>query len=160
MSPEALTAQLHATIPLTAAMATEVRAFDGRRLEISAPLEANRNLHGTAFGGSLATLGILGGWSLIASALDAIGIRARIVVQHSECEFREPVSADFTAVSELPNLEWPRFVATLRRHRRARVAIETTILAEHRPMASHRGRFAAFLEFDSESSSEDRAPSP
>lgn len=153
MSPEALTAQLHATIPLTAAMATEVRSFDGQRLEISAPLDANRNLHGTAFGGSLATLGILGGWSLVASALDALGIRARIVVQHSECEFREPVSADFVAVSELPAAEWPRFVATLRRHRRARVAIETTILAEHRTMASHRGRYAAFLEADSESRS-------
>ena len=146
MSPEALTAQLHATIPLTAAMATRVLAFDGRRMEIGAPLDPNRNLHGTAFGGSLATLGILGGWSLVAAALDAAGIRARIVVQHSDCEFREPVRADFTAVSRLPEAEWPRFVATLSRHRRARIAIETTILADHQAVVSHRGRFAAFLE--------------
>lgn len=160
MSPEALTAQLHRTIPLTAAMAADVRSFDGRRLEISAPLAANHNLHGTAFGGSLATLGILGGWSLVASALDAIGVQARIVVQHSECEFREPVSSDFSAVSELPEAEWPRFVATLRRHRRARIAIETILVAEHRTMASHRGRFAAFLEADSESPPDPRVPLP
>lgn len=146
MTPEALTAQLRATIPLTVAMEAAVRSFDGRRLEIAAPLAPNRNLHGTAFGGSLATLGILGGWSLVAAALDEAGIRARIVVQHSDCEFLEPVGADFIAVSELPEAEWPRFVAMLRRHRRARVAIDTTILADQRPLVRHRGRFAAFLE--------------
>lgn len=145
MTPEDLTAHLHATIPLTAAMAATVHSFDGRRMEIGAPLGPNRNLHGTAFGGSLATLGILGGWSLVASALEAEGLRARIVVQHSDCEFREPVAADFIAVSQLPEAEWPRFVATLTRHRRARIAIETVISADHRPVVCHRGRYAAFL---------------
>ena len=146
MSPDALTAQLHATIPLTVAMNATVRSFDGQRLEIAAPLEANRNLHGTAFGGSLATLGILGGWSLVAAALGAAGLHARIVVQHSDCAFLEPVGADFIAVSELPAAEWPRFVAMLRRHRRARIAIDTTIFADRRPLVRHRGRYAAFLE--------------
>lgn len=146
MTPETLTARLHATIPLTAAVAATVHSFDGHRMEIGAALAPNRNLHGTAFGGSLATLGILGGWALVASALEAEGLVARIVVQHSECEFREPVTADFCAVSLLPEADWPRFVATLRRHRRARIAIETTIKADHRPVVCHRGRFAAFLE--------------
>lgn len=146
MTPEALTAHLHATIPLTAAVAATVHSFDGRRMEIGAALAPNRNLHGTAFGGSLATLGILGGWALVASALEAEGLDARIVVQHSDCEFREPVTADFSAVSLLPDADWPRFVATLRRHRRARIAIETTIQADHRAVVCHRGRFAAFLE--------------
>lgn len=155
MSPEDLTAYLHIHIPLTAALGARVRSFDIRQMEISAPLAQNRNHRGTAFGGSLATLGILGGWSLLNTALERQNLVAKIVVQHSECEFHEPVAADFTALSVLPETEWPRFLATLRRHRRARIAIETHIRANGRPLVTHRGRYAAFLE-----SADDSSPAP
>ena len=146
MTPEQLTGYLHAHIPLTAALAARVVAFDTRQMEIAAPLAPNQNHRGTAFGGSLATLGILGGWSLLNTALERQNLFAKIVVQHSDCEFREPVTADFTALSVLPEAEWPRFLATLRRHGRARIAIETRISANGRAVVTHRGRYAAFLE--------------
>jgi len=146
-TPEALTAYLHANIPLPAALAARVVAFDGSRMEIAAPLAANRNHRGTAFGGSLATLGILGGWSLLSTALRAEGLDdVHIVVQHSDCDFREPVTADFTAISTVPDAEWPRFVTALRRRRRARIEIETQISADERVAVVHRGRYAAFIE--------------
>lgn len=160
MSPEDLTAYLHTRIPLTAALGARVLSFDSRQMEIAAPLAPNRNHRGTAFGGSLATLGILGGWSLLHTALERQKLVAKIVVQHSDCEFREPVAADFIALSVLPEAEWPHFLATLRRHRRARIAIETRIRANGRPVVTHRGRYAAFLESSVESADDSTAFEP
>ncbi|MDP3294894.1 MAG: YiiD C-terminal domain-containing protein [Nevskia sp.] len=158
MSPDDLTAYLHIHIPLTAALGARVMSFDSRQMEIAAPLAPNRNHRGTAFGGSLATLGILGGWSLLNTVLERQKLVAKIVVQHSDCEFREPVAADFTALSVLPEAEWPRFLTTLRRHRRARIAIETQIRANGRAVVTHRGRYAAFLESPLESPNDSFAP--
>ena len=51
-------------IPITAHLGVKILSFDGQKVIISAPLESNKNLHGTAFGGSQAAIGILTGWSL------------------------------------------------------------------------------------------------
>src|SRR5260221_14194186 len=64
--PSELTSELQATwhrdIPPAAAMAIQVAAYDGRTLTVRAPLAANRNLHGTAFAGSLFSVCVLTGW--------------------------------------------------------------------------------------------------
>lgn len=145
MSPDDLTRQLHANIPLTAAMALRVIGFDGQSLELGVPLAPNRNHHGSAFGGSLATLGIVTGWALVDEALRAAGLPARVVVQHSDCDYLAPASADCSATARLPE-QWPRFLATLRKHRRARVDIATMITAGGLHCVRHHGRYAAFLD--------------
>lgn len=145
MSPDEITRQLHAHIPLTAAMALRVLAFDGQTLQTFAPLAPNRNHHGTAFGGSLATLGIVTGWALVDEALRAAGLPAQVVVQHSDCEYLAPADGDCTATAVLSE-QWPRFLATLRKHRRARVDIATMIAVGGGPRVRHLGRYAAFLD--------------
>ena len=52
----------HRDIPPAAAMAIEVAGYDGRTLSVRAPLAANRNVHGTAFAGSLFSACVLTGW--------------------------------------------------------------------------------------------------
>lgn len=145
MNADEISRRLHANIPLTSAMALQVQAFDGQRLLLAMPLAPNRNHHGSAFGGSLATLGIVTGWVLVDEALRAAGLNARVVVQHSDCDYRAPAEAACTATAELPEA-WPRFVATLRKHRRARIDIATMIAAEAVPCVQHQGRYAAFLD--------------
>ena len=56
---------LHAKIPLTAAMGVRVESYDAQQLILTAPLDANHNHLGTAFGGSLAALLILSGYGLL-----------------------------------------------------------------------------------------------
>lgn len=131
MSPEQYTDYLHRSIPLTAAMAIQVQRLDADCVEIRAPLIPNRNHHGTAFGGSLATLAILGGWTLVQHGLDTAGIAAKLMVQRSECDFVAPAQADFVAESRFAGeTEWPRFVEQLRHRGRARVAVDIRILAD------------------------------
>jgi thioesterase domain-containing protein len=143
MSPEAFTEYLHRNIPLTAAMQLRVLRGDEHGIELAAPLAPNRNHRDTAFGGSLATLGIVAGWTLLQQGLEREGLEARIVVQKSECEFLQPVAAEFFAESRLPAEEWPRFLATLRKRGRARITVHSTLRSAGQEVVRHSGTFVA-----------------
>lgn len=145
MTPEAMTDYLHQHIPLTAALGARVLLCSEKSVRISAPLQPNLNHRNTAFGGSLATLGILSGWTLLHFALRARGVEARLVIQKSECEFLEPVAHEFIAESTLPEAEWERFLATLTKHRRARIAIGSAISADGRAAVAASGSYVALL---------------
>jgi thioesterase domain-containing protein len=97
-TPSELTAELQATwhrdIPPAAAMAIEVAAYDGRTLTVRAPLAANRNLHGTAFAGSLFSVCVLTGWGATWLALRERGLAGSIVVADSQIRYRKAVSGD------------------------------------------------------------------
>jgi thioesterase domain-containing protein len=97
-TPSELTAELQATwhrdIPPAAAMAIEVVAYDGRTLTVRAPLAANRNVHGTAFAGSLFSVCVLTGWGATWLALRERGLTGSIVVADSQIRYRKAVSGD------------------------------------------------------------------
>ncbi|MGH8462141.1 MAG: YiiD C-terminal domain-containing protein [Stenotrophobium sp.] len=143
MTPERLTAELHEQIPLTRAMALRVLRSEIGVVEISAPLAPNRNPHHSVFGGSLATLGIVCGWLLLNRGLEAEGLDAQLVIQNSECEFIAPAGDTCTAVAEMPQQEWPRFLAMLRRRGRARITVSTEIRVRGRRVLEHRGSYVA-----------------
>lgn len=140
-----MTAYLHQHIPLTAALAARVEICELQRVRISAPLRPNLNHRNTAFGGSLATLGILSGWTLLHFALREQGIEARLVIQKSECEFTLPVADEFVAESLLPEPEWTRFIATLAKRKRARITVRSEISAEGKLAVKSSGTFVAML---------------
>ncbi len=122
-----LTEFLHRSIPLTQALAVRVTAAEHGRVRIEAPLAPNLNHHGTAFGGSLATLGILAGWSVLHMSLEDAGIAASLVVRHVDLDYLAPVTGDLIAESSLPQAEWPAFVEALRSGRRARINVESRL---------------------------------
>lgn len=143
MSPESYTEYLHRSIPLTAAMRLRVLHAEPGGMELLAPLEPNRNHQGAAFGGSLATLGIVSGWALLQQELERQGLPARIVIQRSECDYLEPVDAEFCTRSSLPGEEWERFLATLRRRGRARITVLSSLRCAGREAVRHSGTFVA-----------------
>lgn len=93
-----LTAELQATwhrdIPPAAAMAIEVAAYDGRTLTVRAPLAPNRNVHGTAFAGSLFSACVLTGWGATWLALRQRELTGSIVVAESRIRYRKAVAGD------------------------------------------------------------------
>ena len=122
-----LTDFLHRSIPLTKALDIRVAAAGDGRVRLVAPLEPNLNHHGTAFGGSLATVGILAGWTVLHMSLEDAGLTPSLVVRHVELDYLEPVRGELVAESALPTDVWPRFVDTLRRGRRARIEVESRL---------------------------------
>jgi thioesterase domain-containing protein len=84
----------HRDIPLAAAMQIGVDGYDGRTLTVRAPLSPNRNLHGTAFAGSLYSACVLTGWGATWLALREHGLAGVIVVADSSIEYRKAVGSD------------------------------------------------------------------
>jgi thioesterase domain-containing protein len=149
MSPEAYTEYLHRSIPLIAAMDLRVLRSEAGSIELLAPLAPNRNHQGAAFGGALATLGIVSGWALLQQELERAAVPAKIVVQRSECDYLVPVDAEFSSRSELPAEEWERFVAMLRKRGRARIVVQSSLRCSGREAVRHSGTFVAMSESQS-----------
>jgi thioesterase domain-containing protein len=146
VTPDEITRYLHEHIPLTAHLGTRVVGWDGVTVRLAAPLGPNLNHRGTAFGGSLSALAILAGWALVHLALRDRGIEARVVIQRTELDFEEPVDGDFTAEATLPaEKDLARFLATLRRHGRARVTVPSTLRWATGVGGAHVGTYVAVL---------------
>lgn len=145
MTLDEITAYLHAHIPITRSLGAVAVLHEAGTFRLAAPLAANLNHQGTAFGGSMSALAVLAGWALVHLELRARGIENRLVVQRSALEFEAPVGGDFTATARLPSPEaWSRFLATLERHRRGRVTVSATIEWASGVGARHEGTYAGF----------------
>jgi thioesterase domain-containing protein len=134
-------------IPITANLGVEITSFDGDKITITAPLEANKNLHGTAFGGSQAAIGILTGWALIYLKLKKLGINNDLVIQKSEYDFKKPVTDDFTATCAFPSTEaLDTFVQTLKEKGKARISLTAEIESEKGICGLHQGLYVVFFK--------------
>ena len=123
-----LEAYLHRHIPISVALGVRVREASPDRVALTVPLEPNLNHQFTAFGGSVAALGILAGWTLLHLRLRSEGIRARSVIQTSEARFLSPVHGPFRAVAVAPESgAWERFLATIERRGRGRLRLQARI---------------------------------
>ncbi len=139
----ALETQLLA-MPPVAALGLRVGDHDDG-LRLHAPLAANINDKGCAFGGSLTSLMTLAGWGLIVLRLAEAGIEADVYVADSEVRYRAPLYADLDAGAALAAGEsWDTFLEALRTRGRARIAIDAAVtLPEGGVAAESRARYAA-----------------
>lgn len=129
-------------IPLARHIGVQVLAYDGRSLVLGAPLEANSNHKGTAFGGSLYSLAVLAGWGLLSLEFEARGIDAEIVIQECTVDYRLPVTGDFTARAIAPEASRiERCVRMLARYGKARIEIATAIEREGLEAVRMRGTY-------------------
>jgi thioesterase domain-containing protein len=117
-----LQAALWRTIPVTRAMRVRVppcaeqpgeeEEKDARPLCVAAPLHENRNIHGTAFAGSLHAAAVLAGWGWLELHARRGGGRlgeANVVVRATHMRYLAPVTADFVATAQPPT---PQELAT------------------------------------------------
>ena len=81
---------LRTKIPITCAMDVRVEDYYGECLVLIAPMEANVNHLGTAFGGSLNTLAVLSGYGLL-----------WLEMQNTACHIVEKARYHMTARSEV-----------------------------------------------------------
>jgi hypothetical protein len=73
------------SIPPVAAMRFRFDDCDGTLLRMSAPLAANVNDKGSAFGGSMASLMTFAGWGLVMLRLQLAGLQADVFVATARC---------------------------------------------------------------------------
>ena len=84
----------HTEIPISKAMGIRAVAFDGATLQVQAPLDANINVHGTAFAGSLYAVAALCGWGTTWLQLEQRNLQGSIVIAEGHITYATPVSGD------------------------------------------------------------------
>lgn len=140
----ALLAQVQATLdamPPVAAMNIRIAGYENGVLRMQAPLAANVNDKGNAFGGSLASVMTLAGWALVSLRLALVGKQAEVYVADSNIRYRAPVYGDLLAVARAaPDQDWDDFLALFNKRGRARVTVRAEIEGG---AAELEGRFVA-----------------
>ena len=141
----ALQAQLLA-MPPARAMQPRVARCDGDRLRLEAPLSANINDKGTAFGGSLASLMTLAAWGLASLRVELAGLSAEVYVADAQVRYLAPLRDDLVAEAWLEEGDWDGFLDTLRRRGRSRAILGARVLLPGGGVAAEsRLRYAAIL---------------
>ena len=141
---DGVTQYLHDHIPLTAHMGVVVIEYDEQSVRLSAPLEPNLNHRSTAFGGSLSTLGILAGWTLLHLRLQEAGIDNRLVIQKSEMDFKRPAMSNLEAVCTQTDLaEWDRFKQMIVAKEKSRMTLVSEIFSDGELVAVNEGVFVS-----------------
>ncbi len=132
----------HQQIPLTRAMALHVEAYDGAQLVLTAPLALNHNHLGTAFGGSLAAMGMVAGYGLVWLML---GKReGHVVVRDSSIHFRRPVRGILRAICRRPDeATVADFLRKFATERNAHLLLDVTIENDGRVAVQFEGTFVA-----------------
>lgn len=156
MQLDAFTREIHRDIPLSQHMGFTFREFKceadtGALLISDLPLAPNINDKHTAFGGSIATLATLSGWSLVTLLSRHLNLPAQVVVYHSEQRFSAPIEQDFFSIARITAEDCQAFSNALSSERKAKVTVSVDIYsandsAEQSPSASYQGKYLAELK--------------
>ena len=114
-------------MPPVAALQLRIAGYDGERLRLHAPLAANVNDKGCAFGGSLSSLMTLAGWGLVTLRLQEAGLEAPVYVADSNVRFRVPLFADLEAEAWLQEGDWDSACTELRSRGRTSLMIASRV---------------------------------
>ena len=115
-------------MPPVAALQLAIAESDARSLCLQAPLAANVNDKGCAFGGSLVSLMTLAGWSIVTLSLWRAGQAADVYVADSRVRYLAPLYGDLHAEAEAaPGESFEACVAALRERGRGRIGITARV---------------------------------
>ena len=133
------------SMPPVRALELRIAAHDDDTLVLAAPLSANVNDKGSAFGGSLASAMTLAAWGLATLKLQEAGHEAEVYVQDSTLRYARPLYDDLRVEARIaPGFAWDEFVAAFAARGKARASL----IAQARDAAgnvvtSFDGRFVA-----------------
>jgi thioesterase domain-containing protein len=134
---------LRAALPLTAALGVEVIEASLQRVQLRLPLAANLNHEHTAFGGSIASAGMLAAWGLLWLRLPMLPVeRPSLVIAESHLRFIRPIADAFDATAEWPaTLSIEEVAQKLRTKHRCRLPIRSELTCRGKLAAAHDGTF-------------------
>ena len=147
MTPAALTSLLHREIPLTQALGLAVETAGNDRIRVIGPFEANRNLHGTVFAGSIYCFATLAGWTLVHSYCQRQQLPAAVVLRHADIRYLRPLPEAPVAEAWLPEpAELEQFLYSLQSKGRGRLLVPAELKTGDQLAARFTGDFVAIRE--------------
>ncbi len=144
--PRFLQGLIEGEIVLAKHIGVQVEAADDANLVLRAPLAPNANHQGTAFGGSLYSLGALAGWAWATRYFATRDIPAYAVIQESNMRFLLPVRGAPSAHLVAPAAaEIDKFRKMLERAGRGRIQLRVELRDGTTVAALFEGLFAAAM---------------
>lgn len=143
-----LTLTWHREIPIVAAMGMAVERYDGESLTVRAPLEPNRNVHGTTFAGSLYSACVLTGWGRIWLALRERRQDGVIYAADSTIQYRKGVYGDFVCRCPLDGAALGPGLEKLATTGRASFELTCTIESDAKLAVNFTGRYVVHAKRD------------
>ena len=116
-------------MPPVVALGVQPLGYDGRTLRLGAPLLANVNDKGCAFGGSLSGLMTLGAWGWVMLNLQLAGHdSAEVYVADSQVRYLAPLYEDLVAeAAPVEGEQWIQFLRTFKQRGKARICMQARV---------------------------------
>ena len=131
-------------IPITNAINISVESLSQQEITISAPIMENKNVHNTAFAGSVFTIATLAGWSLLTNYLQENSINASVVMAEGSIKYKRPINGDIQAHCEMPSSKIiEEFTQRFKLKGRARMDLQINLIEDGSNKAQLTGQFAA-----------------
>jgi thioesterase domain-containing protein len=129
--------------PIGKHLGLTVESADDRGVALRAPLAANANDKGTAFGGSLYSVAVLAGWGWVTCYLAARDLDSEVVIQESTMRFLAPCEGELRARAAAPSEgQLDKLLKMLKRAGRGRVPVHVEVGRAHALNAAFDGIFA------------------
>ena len=140
---DVLQATLEHEIPLCAWMGIGVHRYGPEGLVLRCPLDQNRNLHQTAFAGSLNALCTATGWGMAFLLLRELGRSGSLVIRRSSIRYQSPVDSAEILARCLPVEDDVRdfFVEMLDEKGQAKLDMTVEIAGAERPAVVFHGSY-------------------
>jgi thioesterase domain-containing protein len=136
-----LQATWHREIPLAAVMDVQIASCTDAELVVRAPLAPNRNLHGTAFAGSLFSLCALTAWGMTWLAWQQRSSGGVIVLAESRIQFRKAVAGELLCRCTAEPAVLDAALAAFATTGRAKLALACSIEANEKPAVTFEGHY-------------------
>lgn len=134
------------SIPVVGGMNVSIVELNELSLVLKAPLNANINYEGTAFGGSLNTTCILSCYLLVHHLMKSHSLPFKsLVIQDSNIKYLKPVDGDFLAKAQLEERSASMLIKSLKSRGRGRITVDSKVSLEKGSddLVSFQGRFVA-----------------
>ncbi len=123
----ALQQKIRASIPLSSAMQFSIAELGLDAIVVSAPLQANVNIHGTGFAGSIYSLAVLSGWALCMHIMDELDLDGDLVVGKAEIRYRSAVRGDLLCRTGVSSLQRESFARDFRSRGKAKLVLQVDV---------------------------------
>ncbi len=118
---------IYRTIPLSQHLGYTLNALSDYTISVSAPLENNVNIHGTAFAGSLYSVATLTAWALVYHILQQHQPEANLVLSEGQIKYRAPIHTELRCHAEISDAEHQQFLSALTGSGCSRLSVKVSI---------------------------------
>ena len=138
---------LEDAIPSVKDLRFQLNEVSESQVRAQAPLIANSNHMGTAFGGSLYSLLVLTCYSWLYSILNQRGLSCEIVIQTGSIQYIKPVTQTIETLCQKPeNKKWDQFLSALEKRGKARLILSSFVFESDEAAVQLDGTFVVLLK--------------